>query len=60
MPAMNYILLLAALTPVVLASDNLLTGEDLLNDIVKSNELETDLGDGQGTATGKPSPNRSL
>ena len=57
---MNYILLLAALTPVVLASDNLLTGEDLLNDIVESNELETDLGDGQGTATGKPSPNRSL
>jgi len=52
MPAMNYILLLAALTPVVLASDNLLTGEDLLNDIVESNELETDLGDGQGTATG--------
>jgi len=49
---MNYILLLAALTPVVLASDNLLTGEDLLNDIVESNELETDLGDGQGTATG--------
>jgi len=41
MPAMNYIVLLAALTSAVLASKDLPTGENLLDDLLSSDTIET-------------------
>ena len=53
MPAMNCIVLLAALTSAVLASNDLPTGENLLDDLLSSDTIETnDLAIDAGASTG--------